>query len=324
MTVYGLEHMEIGQSCEIHPTASIRGKNVVIEDHVKIGEHVNILAENIFIGKNSIIGSNNQAELSERFSLGKNSILGKSNSFHGRKFEAGEFLYMGKQNEIGGGGSQSQQSTLKLGKYCMVVDRVILNLSDAIEIGDDVGIGTEVMIWTHGSYNAVLDGFPANFAPVKIGSHVWIPARIVILPGVEIGNNVVIGINSLVNKSIPSGAMAAGMPAKIIKENYYPKHLTNQEKDILVKTILEDYKITTTDKNIEVTISYENGNILLISPDGKQSGFNIYEMTWQGEENIYFEDLRDYLRRRGIKFFTDNMFRSIETIPFKKLNQYNA
>jgi acetyltransferase-like isoleucine patch superfamily enzyme len=55
-----------------------------------------------------------------------------------------------------------------------------------------VGIGAEVMIWTHGAWLDTLQGFPAEFGPVKIGNNVWLPARSVVLPNVTIGDNTVI------------------------------------------------------------------------------------------------------------------------------------
>lgn len=319
--ISGTKSLSIGQNVVIDNTSFIKGENVTIEDNVKIKKNVSIIAKNIFIGKNSIIGDDNEAEVSTLFSLGKNTILGKANHFHCRKFESGDFLYMGKNNEIGGGGSNSLNSEVTIGKYCMVVDRVILNTSDKIDIGDDVGIGGEVMIWTHGSYNSVLDGFPSNFAPVKIGSHVWIPARIVILPGVTIGDNIVIGINTLVNKNLPSGCMAAGMPVKVLRENFYPKVLSDEEKDNLINKLIEEYMLLLDDKGVQFNVSYEKGIINILSPEGETSFINIYEMTYGGIENIYFEDLRDFLRRKGIKIFTENLFRSITPIPFEYLTK---
>lgn len=52
-----------------------------------------------------------------------------------------------------------------------------------------------------------------------IGSNCFIGARSIILPGVKIGNEVVIGSGSVVTKDIPSNCIAAGNPAKVIREN---------------------------------------------------------------------------------------------------------
>lgn len=55
-------------------------------------------------------------------------------------------------------------------------------------------------------------------APVRIGTDVWIGARVIILPGVTIGNGAIIGANSVVSKDIPPNTIVGGVPAKFIKE----------------------------------------------------------------------------------------------------------
>ena len=54
--------------------------------------------------------------------------------------------------------------------------------------------------------------------PITVGDNVWIGAGVTVLPGVRIGNNVTIGAGSLVNRDIPSGSVAVGVPCKVIKQ----------------------------------------------------------------------------------------------------------
>ena len=54
--------------------------------------------------------------------------------------------------------------------------------------------------------------------PVTIGDSVWIGGSATILPGVTIGDNVVIGAGSVVTRDIPSNCVAAGNPARVIKQ----------------------------------------------------------------------------------------------------------
>lgn len=54
--------------------------------------------------------------------------------------------------------------------------------------------------------------------PVHVGNQVWLGANVVILPGVTIGDNCVIGAGSVVTKSIPAGSFAAGNPCRVIRE----------------------------------------------------------------------------------------------------------
>ena len=54
--------------------------------------------------------------------------------------------------------------------------------------------------------------------PITVGSNVWIGAGVTVLPGVTIGDNVTIGAGSLVNRDIPAGCVAVGVPCKVIKK----------------------------------------------------------------------------------------------------------
>ena len=57
-----------------------------------------------------------------------------------------------------------------------------------------------------------------NYAkPIEIGNNVWIGGNVVVLPGVTIGDNCVIGAGSIVTKDIPKDSVAVGNPCKVIK-----------------------------------------------------------------------------------------------------------
>ncbi|WP_343747259.1 sugar O-acetyltransferase [Fluviicola sp.] len=53
--------------------------------------------------------------------------------------------------------------------------------------------------------------------PITIGNNVWIGGNVVVLPGVSIGDNSIIGAGSVVNKSIPANVIAVGNPCKVKK-----------------------------------------------------------------------------------------------------------
>jgi acetyltransferase-like isoleucine patch superfamily enzyme len=54
--------------------------------------------------------------------------------------------------------------------------------------------------------------------PIVIGDNVWIGMNSVVLPGIKIGDNVVIASNSVVTKDIPSNSIAAGNPCTVVRE----------------------------------------------------------------------------------------------------------
>lgn len=54
------------------------------------------------------------------------------------------------------------------------------------------------------------------FLPISVGNNVMIGVNSLIMPGVNIGSNVIIGGNSVITKDVPDGAIVAGSPAKLI------------------------------------------------------------------------------------------------------------
>jgi len=60
--------------------------------------------------------------------------------------------------------------------------------------------------------------FGPDIRPVAIGDYVWLPHRIVLLPGVQLGEAAVIGTGSVVTRNVPPYAIAAGNPARVIRE----------------------------------------------------------------------------------------------------------
>ena len=54
--------------------------------------------------------------------------------------------------------------------------------------------------------------------PITVGNNVWFGAGVIVLGGVTIGDNVVIGAGSVVTRSIPSGVIATGIPARVIRQ----------------------------------------------------------------------------------------------------------
>lgn len=276
-----------------------------------ISKNAIIESNDIQIGKNVIIGDGVEIRCPEKIHIGDNSVLTKNIKINCTSFEAGEYFYMTERCEVGRGGCYGPNSRVKIGKHVGIFEGTVINPSEEVEIGDDTGIGGDVMIWTHGAWLDVLQGFPADFGPVKIGSNVWLPARSVVLPHVTIGNDVVIGINSIINRSLPDGCFAAGSPCKVIKENVYPKKLTEDEKKNIVLEIIDGwYKLHDMKKIKDVLTKYEDGKIYL--NQGKhQTIYYMDERKIEGYNNNVSEDLRDYMRRRGIKIYTGELFRSI-------------
>lgn len=101
-----------------------------------------------------------------------------------------------------------------IGRNCEVYGKV--------QIGDDVLIAPEVVIMTVNHQfmkrnQTIHDQGVSKEMPVYIGNDVWIGRRAMIMPGVHIGNGVVIAAGAVVTKDIPDYAVVGGVPARVIK-----------------------------------------------------------------------------------------------------------
>ena len=101
--------------------------------------------------------------------------------------------------------------------------------------------------------------------------------------------------------------------SKIIKENMYPKKYSEKKISDMINEILSDWKSLLDSKGITRTIvvRYKEGKIYL-NQSNFETIYNIDDRTIDGHVNDVVEDLRDYLRRRGIKIYTGNFFKSIK------------
>lgn len=89
-----------------------------------------------------------------------------------------------------------------------------------IYVGDHTMFGPHVTVATAG--HPILpalreQGYQYN-APVHIGRNCWIGAGAIILPGITIGDHVVVGAGSVVTKDLPSGVVAVGNPCRVLRE----------------------------------------------------------------------------------------------------------
>lgn len=129
-----------------------------------------------------------------------------------------------------------------------------------IEIGDDVIMSNKVQVIAHDFSTMHLTGY-ARFGKVVIGDRVFIGANSTILMNVHIGNDVIIGAGSLVNKDIPDGMVVAGVPAKIIctTEEYRLQQLKLiHESPKYNKSVTYYSRKMTTEKQMEIKTSIDN------------------------------------------------------------------
>ena len=94
---------------------------------------------------------------------------------------------------------------------------LILRCTQRISIGENVAISHNVTIMDSDAHE-IIGNTHSKTQPVHIGNHVWIGSGAKILKGVTIGNGSIVAAGAVVVQDVPENCLAAGVPARIVKE----------------------------------------------------------------------------------------------------------
>lgn len=148
---------------------------------------------------------------------GKRGSFGRNIRFHGNLcVELGERVAIRSGCQFGGNG------LLRVGDRTAINSECILTALERIEIGSDVMLAPRVYVldvdhcYADRALPISKQGY--DVAPVSIGDGVWIGTGAVVTRGVKIGEGAIIGANSVVTRDIPAYTIAAGIPARVVKE----------------------------------------------------------------------------------------------------------
>lgn len=259
----------IGQDCQIDPTAVIDVKEGFLGDHSIVRAGARIEGQKIEIGKEAFID------------LG--AVIGGGSCFDPQAYlKAGDWLHMGMNSQI--------------------------NIACGVNIGHEFGCGVETKIFTHGAYlDSYALGAPIQWASVRIGNSVWMPNAWV-NPGVTIGDHVIIAARSLVNKNLPSGVLAGGIPINILQKNFLPRFMSDEQKQKLLNDILFqalkrfsfDHHSTNIETNFEAKVT--SSKEIFVKYEELTTRFFVEERRIEGEEFFLSQIIKDQLRRNGIRF----------------------
>lgn len=144
-------------------------------------------------------------------------------------------ISVGKRTDLGCGlqltawelhGNEVYHPQIVIGDHCTIREHAHISAIDRITIGNHLLTGTNIFITdnAHGlSLPEHMELSPtarplSSKGPVTIGNNVWLGNNVCVMPGVTIGDGAIVGANSVVTHDIPAYSMAAGVPAKVIKQ----------------------------------------------------------------------------------------------------------
>jgi len=117
--------------------------------------------------------------------------------------------------------ARTSESEITIGSKTITSNNVSVVACNRISIGKSCQIGDLVSIYDcdfHEINPETRNQSAGISLPVVIGNNVWLGSRVMVLKGVEIGDNSVIAAGSIVTSSIPERSLAAGIPAKVIRK----------------------------------------------------------------------------------------------------------
>ncbi len=114
------------------------------------------------------------------------------------------------------------KNELRIGRGAWIGQGAFLHSAGGITVGERVGIGPHVCILTSKHQilprpAPIMDG-ALEFGPVSIGAGADIGVGAILLPGVTVGEGAQIGAGSVVTEDIPAFAVAAGAPARVLRQ----------------------------------------------------------------------------------------------------------
>jgi acetyltransferase-like isoleucine patch superfamily enzyme len=219
--------------------AYYRWKGAVIGRDVSIGLLSVIRSERLEIGEGTKIGPFSFVQ-AKRVRLGKRVKINMMVAVDTLEVEVGDDATIMEQVVVGG--MLTRRSSLRIGKRVKIFPYCFINPTEPVVIEDDVGVGGASYIFTHGSWQSMLDGFPVSFGPVTLKRGVWLPWRVFILPKVTVGEYATIGAGAVINKDVPPRSLAAGVPARVLKHGpEYIRDYTQDQQDEMLLKILQEF-----------------------------------------------------------------------------------
>ena len=174
-------------------------------------------------------------------------------------------LILGQNSQIKDNTKIWGQSDFTVGKSAYIGYECYFDLRRNISLEDSVVIADGSRFYTHSVFQSVLDGFPVKFGPITIGERTFIGAKTLILPGITVGRDSIVGAGTVVSKKIDRDSVIVGSPVReIAKSSQKIKTLSGEEKNSIMLNIIHDFTYVY-DKEVRKVLEKERCCVIKIN-----------------------------------------------------------
>lgn len=305
----------------------ILGQKIGKGSKIKMGTF--IFSKKVEIGENTKIGPFSFIRANE-FKIGDHSMIKPLVIINTREVNIDNYVHFAPLSIINS--EFTKESFLYVGDHSRIFPFCWLDTGEGITIGKHVGIGGHTLMFTHGVWSNYVEGGPISYGPIEIKDNVWLPWRVFILPDVTIGENVIVGGNSLINKSIDANSFVGGIPAKVLKSIDF--NTTDNEKNERFNKILNKFSCYIQFKNnleykiqndklvldafsilIDNVDAAKNGDLIILLSNNTKGiselinkeitvlDYSSLTIYMSGKNKKTIKDFVSFLRRYGIRLY---------------------
>lgn len=327
-----IARLSSGKKCELY-----RKHGAAIGVDVRLGSNTVIVAPQIHLGDRAQIGENGSIQCRERFAMAQLSSFRGDLTVRGGTVVIGENIFAGSRIQIGGGGNADPDSFLAVGDGTYLGDDIFVNICRPVLLGREVFLTQRSILVTHNIGHSILEGYENRFAPIVLEDYAQVGMNSTIYAGTRVGAGSIVMSNSYVISGVPPGKLAAGVPAKVIRDAVRP--LDRKRQIEIVHTMIREYRELLVRKGHEVrdfgsgsapgfvvktggrrfTLLFQEACANL-DMNGEESDESVAWTLETGQENemgsvvmdllakrilgaggIFVESTREFLRKRGIR-----------------------
>jgi acetyltransferase-like isoleucine patch superfamily enzyme len=233
---------DIAPSASVGEGSVIRAGELTLGPGARIGDNVRIEADTVVLGHDATISDDCRlmgiGAPAEHLEMGDRFFLGPSSTVLLPQFVAGDYVAIHNHLLLNG------YKPCVIGHNTWIGQNCVLNSTDDLTIGNNVGIGAYSSLYTHAYNGELLEGCEIwSTAPVVIEDNAWLVGSYnVISPGVTVGARGMVLTSSVVSRDVPPAHCVGGVPAKDLTDRVRPfRDVTLGEKIVMMRRFVDEF-----------------------------------------------------------------------------------